>query len=91
MILKEKQISRKIIALEEQFFLLSNKAKETRIAEAEKTGDIKLISKAIEPHFPVSPNRLKIILTSLVLSLVVGMAAALAKEHLDTARQNTKN
>ena len=82
---------RKIVALEEQFFLLSTKAQETRIAEAEKTSDIKLISKAIEPHFPVSSNRLKIILTALVFSLVVGMAAALAKEHLDTARQNTKN
>jgi uncharacterized protein involved in exopolysaccharide biosynthesis len=88
--LKEKQISRQTLALEQQFFKLSNKAQETLIAEAEKTGDIKLISKAIEPHFPVSPNKLQIILTALVLSLVVGMAAALAKEHLDTARQNTK-
>ncbi|MFP6637332.1 MAG: GNVR domain-containing protein, partial [Nitrospinaceae bacterium] len=90
MSLKEKQISRKTITLEEQYFLLSNKVQEIRIAEAEKTGDIKLISKAIEPHFPVSPNRFKIILTALVFSLVAGMAAALAKEHLDTARQNTK-
>ena len=89
--LKEKQISKKIKALEEQFFLLSNKlkkhklkkpAQETRIAG----GNIKLISKAIKPHLPVSPNRLKIILITLVLSLGVGMVAALAKKHLDTAR-----
>ena len=90
MALKEKQIKRKAIALEEHLLMISNKAIEARIAEAEKTSDIKLISKAIEPHFPVSPNRLQIILTTLVLSLVVGMSAALAKEHLDTARQNTK-
>ncbi len=90
MALKEKQIKRKAIALEEHLLMISNKAIEARIAEAEKTSDIKLISKAIEPHFPVSPNRLKLFLTALVLSLVVGMAAALAKEHLDTARQNTK-
>jgi len=87
--LEERQINRKILALEEQFFMLSNNAQETRIAEAEKTADIKLISKAIEPHFPVSPNRVKFSLIALVLSLVVGMAAALAKEHLDTARQYT--
>ena len=90
MALKEKQIKRKAIALEEHLLMISNKAIEARIAEAEKTSDIKLISKAIEPHFPVSPNRLQIILTTLVLSLVVGMSAALAKEHLDTVRQNTK-
>jgi len=89
--LKEKQIRRKTIALEEQFFLISNKAQETFLAEAGKTGDIKIISKAVEPHFPVSSNnRHKVILTALILSLVVGMATALAKEHLDTARQNTK-
>ena len=69
---------------------LFDKAQKTRIAEAEKTGDIQLISKAIEPRFPVWPDRFKIVLITLVLSLVVGMAAALAKEHLDTARQNTK-
>tara|TARA_Y100001934_G_scaffold209227_1_gene247533 strand:- start:792 stop:1901 length:1110 start_codon:yes stop_codon:yes gene_type:complete len=85
--LKEKQISREKLALEEQFLLLSSNAQETRIAEAGKTADIKLISKAIVPHFPVSPNRIKFILTALVLSLVVGIATALAKEHLDTARQ----
>ena len=90
MALKEKQISRKTIALEEQLILISNKAIETRIAETQKTGDIKLISKAIEPHFPVSPNRLNIILTALVLSMLVGIVAALAKEHLDMARQSTK-
>jgi len=83
--LKEKPISRKIKVLEEQFFLLSKlekHAQESRIAG----GKIKLISKAIKPHLPVSPNRLKIILITLVLSLVVGMVAALAKKHLDTAR-----
>jgi len=91
--LKEKQISRKTKALEEQFFWLSNNAHETLIAEAGKTGDIKVVSKAVEPHFPVPSNKEgynKVILTALVLSLMVGTAIALAKEHLDTARQNTK-
>ena len=88
--LKEKQIRRIKFVLKDQFFMLSSKVQETRIAVAEIPGDIKLISKAIEPHFPVSPNRLQIILTTLVFSLVVGVAASLAKEHLDTAKQNTK-
>ena len=81
--LKEKQISRKIMGLEEEFFQLSNKAKVTRLAEFDKTSDMRLLSKAIEPRFPVWPDRFKIVLITLVLSLVVGMTAALAKEHLN--------
>ena len=88
--LKEKQISRKIIALEEQFLFLFDKAQKTRIAEFDKTSDMRVISKAIEPRFPVWPDRFKIVLITLVFSLVVGMVAALAKEHLDMARQNAK-
>ena len=53
------------------------------IAKSEKTSDMRLISAAITPNFPVWPNKLKIILIAIVASLVVGMAIALAKEHLD--------
>ena len=44
---------------------------------------MRLISKAIEPPFPIWPNRLKILLVALVVSLVLGVVIALSKEHLD--------
>jgi uncharacterized protein involved in exopolysaccharide biosynthesis len=81
--LQEEQLERQVDTLKDSFTILAKRLEEIRISESEKTSDMRLISQAIEPHFPIWPNRVKIILITLVLSLVVGMAAALSKEHLD--------
>jgi len=81
--LQEEQIERQITVLEDSFLVLTKRLAETRLAESEKTSDIRLISKAIEPHFPIWPQKLKIALITLVLSMVLGIAIALSKEHLD--------
>ena len=81
--LREEQLERQIDTLKDSFTILAKRLEEIRISESEKTSDMRLISQAIEPHFPIWPNRVKIILITLVFSLVVGMAAALSKEHLD--------
>ena len=84
--LKEKQLARTIEALEYSFKDLAEKLEVVRIAEAEKTSDIRLISKAIKPLFPIWPDKNKIVLIAIAAGLAFGVAVTLAKEHLDHAR-----
>jgi uncharacterized protein involved in exopolysaccharide biosynthesis len=81
--LQEEQLERQVKILESSFLVLTKRLEDIRVSESEKTSDIRLISKAIEPHFPIGPNRFKIVLIALVLGLVAGMTIALSKEHLD--------
>ena len=80
---QEKKLNRQMKTLEESLIVLAKRLEKIATAKSEKTSDMRLISAAITPNFPVWPNKLKIILIAIVGSLVVGMAIALAKEHLD--------
>jgi polysaccharide biosynthesis transport protein len=81
--LREEQAGREILALKNSFDILSKRLEEVQISESEKTSDIRLISKAIAPHIPISPNIMKIVLIAFVVSLTLGGSVAIAKEHLD--------
>jgi uncharacterized protein involved in exopolysaccharide biosynthesis len=81
--LQEKQLKRAVVTLRSSFKSLSRRLEGIKVSESEKTSDMRLISKAIEPRFPVWPDRFKIVLITLVLSLVVGMTFFLGKEHLN--------
>lgn len=81
--LEEEQLERQVDSLKGTFMVLTKKLNEIRITKSEKTSDIRLISNAIEPQFPIGPNRIKIVFTAMVLGLVLGIAIALSKEHLD--------
>lgn len=81
--LQEEQLERELFFLKNTFRILAHRLEEIRIFETEKTSDMRLISKAIEPHFPIWPNRLKIVSITFVFSLALGIAIALSKEHLD--------
>ena len=77
--LQEEQLEREIDVMEASFLRLTSRYTETRIAEAEKTSDIRLVSNAIVPLYPIWPDRIKIAVISLVLGLVLGVAIALSK------------
>jgi uncharacterized protein involved in exopolysaccharide biosynthesis len=81
--LQEEQLARQVDTLKHSFLVLATKVEEIRISESEKTSDMRLISKAIKPRLPIWPNKIKIVLIALVFSLVVGVAIAFSKEHLD--------
>jgi uncharacterized protein involved in exopolysaccharide biosynthesis len=80
---QENILNRQIRTLEQSLIVLTQRLEKIATAKSEKTSDMRLISAAITPNFPVWPNKLQIILIAIVGSLVVGMAIALAKEHLD--------
>ena len=80
--LQEKQLKRAADSLRISFKSLSRRLEGIKTSKSEKTSDMRLISKAIEPRFPVWPDRFKIVLITLVLSLVVGVTFFLGKEHL---------
>jgi len=66
----------------------------TRFKETAATSDLhpvnaRVIDKAIVPRGPYKPNRQKIILMALILSLMSGVGIALLIEHLDNTFKNS--
>jgi len=60
-----------------------NKTNQASIQVAEQHNTMRVIDPAVTPSSPVGPNRMRSILTALLLSLCLGMAIALVIEFLD--------
>ncbi len=83
----KEQREREINALKTSYQNVSARLQNIQSHESEKTSDIRLISKAIEPKIPVWPNTVNIVLIAFAISIAAGMAIALAKEHLDNVTE----
>jgi uncharacterized protein involved in exopolysaccharide biosynthesis len=81
--LQEEQLERQVTVLRSSFLVFTKRLAEAQISESKKTSDIRLISKAIEPHIPIGPNKLKFAFVAAALSFFLGLIVACSKEHLD--------
>lgn len=70
---------------------LSARLQEARIKEAEKRDNVVLISPAAAPLRPFSPNKTRNYFTGITLGLVLGIAAGMIFEHLDTSIGRTED
>ena len=61
---------------------LLDMAQELRVVKAGTIGNARVIDYAVMPGFPVTPNRLLIVLLSPLLGAIVGVAAAFARKTL---------
>jgi len=55
---------------------MASKVEEARIAKAMELGEVKTVSTAFEPRYPVAPNRKRIVAIAGVVSLMLGVFAA---------------
>jgi tyrosine-protein kinase Etk/Wzc len=64
---------------------LKDKLAAARIAEAEKISDVHLISRAVIPAAPISPNKTLNYLLGAMIGLMLGFSGAFLSEQLDTS------
>ncbi len=63
--------------------LLFKRFKETSLTEEMKTGNIRVIDRAEVPMVPVSPNKKRMVLISMILGIALGIGFAFVLEYLD--------
>ncbi len=76
-----------ILLLKGLFNTLSNKVEKARIAGAEKTSDVKFITRAVKPTQPIRQNMKQIILLAGVVGFMVSLFLAFFVNYLEGARQ----
>ena len=74
--LKLTDIERAIDIAKSTYNLLSQKLEDARIASTMKTGEVRIVSLATEPKYPIKPRKKQNILISGVLGLFIGTIAA---------------
>jgi capsular exopolysaccharide synthesis family protein len=79
------RLVREVKLNEELYLLLSKRAKEAQISEADRVQSAFIVSPAVEPQFPVRPNLSSNLAVGFVVGLVLGLIFAFVMEHLDTS------
>ncbi|MBX6363107.1 MAG: polysaccharide biosynthesis tyrosine autokinase [Gemmatimonadetes bacterium] len=78
------RLERQAKVLEEIYTMLQTRLKEAQIAAAVEDPSVRVIDPAIAPLKPIRPNVPLSLGLALVVGLVLGAGAAVAREHLDT-------
>lgn len=77
------RLERRRFLLEGIFGLLQTDLKEAQIAQAVETPYATVIDRALVPTRPVRPHKVRNLLLAVALGMLVGIAAAFGREHLD--------
>jgi len=77
------RLERKRKVQEETYMLMKGKLEETKIQEAGQSKDVSILDKAIEPLFPVKPNKKLNLLLGALIGLGLGVAITFLKEYFD--------
>jgi tyrosine-protein kinase Etk/Wzc len=77
------RLVRQTTLLEGIFGVLQNDLKEAQIAQAVESPYATVIDPAAVPNRPVRPHKVRNVLLAVALGLLVGIAAAFGREHLD--------
>ncbi len=79
------RLVREVKLNEDLYLLLSKRAKEAQISEADRVQSAFIVSPAIEPSSPVQPNKRLNLLMGFIIGLILGLIFAFIIEHLDTS------
>jgi len=70
------QLNRQIEIYKKTYDNLSVRIEEVRIAKAAQLGEVKLVSSALEPKYPIKPNKKLYVMISAIIGLTVGIFLA---------------
>lgn len=73
-------LTRQVAINKKNYNDLSGRVYEARIAKALELGEVKIVSEAFEPRFPIAPNRRKNVAIAGVVSLAIGVFMAFCLE-----------
>lgn len=77
------KIRRKIQALSGIYNLLLERLEQTKIEEASKISDVRIVDYAMVPTSPISPRRIQTIFISIILGVIIGLFVSLTLYYLD--------
>lgn len=77
------KIRRKIQALSGIYNLLLERLEQTKIEEASKISDVRIVDYAMVPTSPISPKRIQTIFISIILGVIIGLFVSLTLYYLD--------
>jgi len=77
------RLERKRKVQEETYMLMKGKLEETKIQEAGQSKDVSILDEAIEPLFPVKPNKKLNLMLGALIGLGLGVAITFLKEYFD--------
>ena len=80
---QEQRLSAEVQTAQQLYGTLLGELQRARIAESSEPGYVTVIDAAMQPFTPVSPNRKRIFLTSLIFGAILGLGAAVVLENLD--------
>jgi len=81
------QLNRQVDIYKRTYDNLSNKTEEARIAKAAQLGEVKLVSPANEPKYPIKPNKRNEVAISGIISLMFGIFLAFFMEYWEKSKQ----
>ncbi|MBN1824057.1 MAG: polysaccharide biosynthesis tyrosine autokinase [Endomicrobiales bacterium] len=79
------RLSREVKINEELYTLLAKRFKEAQISEADRVQSAFIVTPALEPTYPIKPNKTMNMSLGLFLGIFVGFVLALVIENLDTS------
>lgn len=77
------KIKRKIQALSSIYNVLLERLEQTKVEEASKISDVRIIDFAMIPNVPISPKRFQTIIISILLGAILGLFTSLTLYYLD--------
>ncbi len=80
---KQRELERKLQTSQSTYSLLLQKLQESRIAENQKVGNVRVISTALVPDKPIAPRKVLYLVTGALLSSLLALATAVVIEARD--------
>jgi polysaccharide biosynthesis transport protein len=87
---QQKELERRVEAAQSTYETLLGKLQETRIAEEQDIGKVRVVAEAVLPEYPSGPSKKRIVAAGGVLGMLLGIAVAFLLDIKDNTIKNTK-
>lgn len=77
------RLERQVETLSEIYATLQSRLQQARVAQAVRSGDVRVVDPAIEPTRPIRPRKARGLALALFFGFVAGAGLAAARDHMD--------
>lgn len=77
------RLERQVETLSEIYATLQSRLQQARVAQAVRSGDVRVVDPAIEPTRPIRPRKVRGLALALFFGFVAGTGLAAARDHMD--------
>ena len=77
------RLGRQVETLSEIYGILQSRLQQARVAQAVRSGDVRVVDPAIEPTRPIRPRKVRGLALAIFFGFVAGVGLAAARDHMD--------